>query len=269
MTDVENCIIKYMQENDVEERIYGVVIINEKDINFSLKEGFHYLPKNYSLAYQNDYMIYSTNAEKMLKKTFNNYSRFYGEVCQLHIDKNSLIEGCAYKTLKMIELSNRLGEPKVLKALDVDESNTSDDSHSALLQNCTEKAALIDKIQPYGYFVEANINCNNEIKMSLNQVIETNTKNEEPKKSTISICDDGCEIADIYESISENIWEIVKQCTMYDSSSMELNQYIDFKANLTNIAREVVSVTVILLIIKYNIKVYMLDEDRKLFNRNH
>lgn len=254
MTDVENSIIKYMQENDIEERIYGAVIIDEKNINFPLKEGFRYLSKSYSLAYKHCYAIYSIKAEKILQKTFNNYKRFNGEICQLHIDEHLLLEGCAYKTRKMIELSSRLGEPKVLKVLDVDESNTTNDSHSALLQNCTEKAALIDKIQPYGYFVEANINCNNEIKMSLNQVIETNTKSEEPEKSTLSICDDGFKIADIYESTSENIWEIVKQCTMYDSSSMELNQYTDFKANLTSIAKEVVSVTGILLIIKCNIK---------------
>lgn len=61
-------------------------------------------------------------------------------------------DGCAYKILKMVQLSNRLGRPIVIKSVG---ENKQRSNKASIIQE--EKLSLIDKIQPYGYYVEANI----------------------------------------------------------------------------------------------------------------
>ncbi|CAO3636884.1 unnamed protein product [Mucor fragilis] len=131
----------------------------------------------------------------------------------------------------MIELSNKLKEPVVLR---------SEPEHCNLKLmhgvHKTREQAILEKLLGYSFYVEAKITRNQQIKLYLHQVIETQNGQE---KSTLPIANMSIEISDMYDTIGNVLWSashghLSSEC----ASSLSFGHYCKFKSKLTVLLRE-------------------------------
>ncbi|KAL9539429.1 hypothetical protein PS6_011210 [Mucor atramentarius] len=139
----------------------------------------------------------------------------------------------------MVELSSKLGRPVLMKPNDGIKEEI---GGASVFQN--EKRMLIDKIQPYGYYVEASILCSNDITLSLNQVIEADFEDDKLQRSTLSILDSSCQIPDLYDSVFDTLWNIIDghftdpQCkSAHEDDPTGFDSYKTFKSDMVNMIR--------------------------------
>lgn len=238
--DVENFFVDYIHDNESIKSIFKIFFKNEYVCNNLDKKLPNSHMFNYHVsAYEQCFLIYSLIIQRNLEGIFEKRKQFFKYEQQLYFDEDSMIWGCAKKIYNLIELSTRLGQPIVINPRNIEQN----------LQKRTGEEEIIDKIQPYGYYIEANIDCYNEIKMSLNQVIETTTKDKHLERSTLSIMNYSFKTTDMYESLSENIWSSIQQLPY--STSQESNRakiYNNFKHQIITILQGLVSVYAILYI---------------------
>ncbi|KAL9549170.1 hypothetical protein MBANPS3_005331 [Mucor bainieri] len=212
MSFVENEIGYYLEEYGDDDELFHSIVIAERDEEEDVEEDdknkfdkMEINPYNvHNLVFASKYcrLFYLSRAKKaivwLLKKQ--RKSKSTKEASMMPAD---LIDGCAYKILKMVQLSNRLGKPIVIEPVgEIDQESIS----KAPVEIQQESMALIKLIQPYGHYIEANITCSNQIKMSLNQVIETTSKDGQLEKSTMSILDLSYQTSDMYNFIFDTLW---------------------------------------------------------------
>lgn len=239
MEVVKEKIRSHLIECSDEESYYGILVNKEDQNEYITTRNKYHGSNNYKFANEHCYKFYLVIAQQAIYNFFEKVGRIDKRAGPLSLSNNAYTEGCAYKILKMIQLSNRLWRPSVVKTVFEDERN---DTLNNTLPKCNEKHVVIEKIQPYGYYVEANINCKNEIKMHLNQVIETTSDDDEPEKSTLPIMNNSVRITDIYEFICESIWNTIntqsiikQQCGKLDEIvPSDIVSYKKFKLDLTH-----------------------------------
>ncbi|EPB83530.1 hypothetical protein HMPREF1544_09691 [Mucor circinelloides 1006PhL] len=144
----------------------------------------------------------------------------------------SLKNGCIYKIFRMFEMSSKLQQPIIKHHLT-----------SRLTENVTEhqgnreKNTIIDNIQAYAFYAEADITVNQVIRLSLNQVIETSATNGDMEKSTLPVCEDTYQLDDMFEAICTNIWNVAEldseSCQdVSNCNTKQLDYYTNFKTQL-------------------------------------
>ncbi|GAN09466.1 hypothetical protein MAM1_0269c08995 [Mucor ambiguus] len=147
----------------------------------------------------------------------------------------SLKDGCIYKMFKMFEISSKLQQPIIKHH----SKSASSGSTSSLRKNQV-KDALIDEIKAYGFYVEANITTEQVIKLSLNQVVETDETKCGVEKSTLPVCSLIYQLDDMYEAICVNMWnwaELIKEegyslVSNCNWNTKQLDRYTKFKDQL-------------------------------------
>lgn len=165
-------------------------------------------------------------------------SRYFPESC-VKLFAHDLRIGVLFKISTMIELSNKLKEPVVLR---------SEPEHCNLELmhgvHKTREQAILEKLLGYSFYVEAKITRNQQIKLYLHQVIETQNGQE---KSTLPIANMSIEISDMYDTIGNVLWSashghLSSEC----ASSLSFGHYCKFKSKLTVLLREMVRMLLIL-----------------------
>lgn len=230
LNNIESLILNYIDENAAGESICGVFFMQDQAQSY-LDEKTHNHPLKYSSStFKYCFIINSIIIQRDVIAIFEKRRRSLGHIYQLLFDQHSLSDGCANKIFKMIELSSRLSHPSVANPDAIKQSRQLNVS-----QKCIEKEEIIHKIQPYGFYVEANVDCQNKINFFLNQVIETTTEEGRSERSTLSIIDYSCKITDMYESLSESLWNSVQQqpqFNLHGSNYMGITRYNEFKVSL-------------------------------------
>lgn len=221
---IESKIEHYLQKHGDEEIFQSIVVLErDYDDDLTCEEIKPY--KTHNLLFAEDYCqrFYVLQVNKAIA-CFLEQLKESSSTEVVHSWPWSANKGCAYKILKMLQLSNKLGKPIVIKPVN---ENTQEVNKASAIQE--EKLALIDKIQPYGYYVEANMSCSNQIKMSLNQVIETTTEDDERQKSTMSILDSSFQTPNMYDFIFDALWSnIDRHCADPQCKSLQKDESIDF-----------------------------------------
>ncbi|GAN05339.1 hypothetical protein MAM1_0088c04809 [Mucor ambiguus] len=224
VSSIKSEIKRYLEKYGDEEMFQSIVLIEEeKNMRSDLIDINPYKVHNLAFAEKYGQRFYLLRVKKaivhfleQLKK-----SKSTGVVS---LRPWNLTEGCAYKIGNMVQLSNRIGRPVVIKPVgEIKQESSKEPS----IQK--EKLALIDKIQPYGYYVETNISCSNEIKMSLNQVIETTVDNKKLQRSTMSILDSSYQTSDMYDFIFDAIWSNINgHCADLQCRLSQKDESVDF-----------------------------------------
>ncbi|KAG1122303.1 hypothetical protein G6F42_011607 [Rhizopus arrhizus] len=236
---VETDLGHYLQKHDNEE-IFESIVILEKNENDELiyKKNKHHKSHNLVFTEEHCHRFYLLGIQKAMASFIKQWKK-----CKstrgMSISPRDMTEGCAYKILKMVELSNKLGRPVLMKPNDGIKEEI---GGASVFQN--EKRVPIDKIQPYGYYVEANILCSNDITLSLNQVIEADFEDGKLQRFTLSILDSSCQIPDLYDSVFDTLWNIIDghftdpQCkSEHEDDPTDFDSYKAFKSDLVNMIR--------------------------------
>lgn len=239
MEVVKEKIRSHLLEYNDKESYHGILVNEENQNEYITARNKYHGSNNYEFANEHCYKFHSIIAQQAIYNFFEKVEHIDKRAGTFALSRYEYVEGCAYKILKMIQLSNRLRQPFVIETVFEDEQN---DTLNNTLPKCNEKHVVIEKIQPYGYYVEADINCKNEIKMHLNQVIETTSDDDKPEKSTLPIMNNSVRIADIYEFICESIWNAIntqstikQQCGKLDEIvPSDMISYKKFKLDLTH-----------------------------------
>ncbi|KAK4518367.1 uncharacterized protein ATC70_001720 [Mucor velutinosus] len=214
---IENEIGHYLQNYGDGEQFRSITVVEEDD-DQNLVDVKNEAYKTHNLAFAEEccQRFYLCRIKKAIVLFLKKQKKIKSTL-EIFISPREMAEGCAYKILKMVQLSNRLGRPIVIKpAAEIKQGS----SKAPAIQK--EKLALIDQIQPYGYYVEANFGCSNEIKMSLNQVIETTAEDGKLQRSTMSIMDSSYQTSD-------------PQCkSTHEDAPTPVNSYKSFKSNLVD-----------------------------------
>jgi hypothetical protein len=238
MSVVKEKIRSHLLEFSDEESYHGI-FINIEDLNRSITEKIkHYGSNNYEFANEHCYLFYSLIVQQAIYNLFKRLERIDKRGLSFPYSKIQYTEGCAYKILKMVQLSNRVQRPFVVKTVFEDEAN---DTLNNKLPKYNKKHVVIEQIQPYGYYVEADINCSNVIKMYLNQVVETTSDDDKAERSTLPIMNISIRITDIYNFICESIWNeinaqsaIKQHCEKFhEVVPSDIASYKKFKLDLT------------------------------------
>ncbi|CAO3636940.1 unnamed protein product [Mucor fragilis] len=140
--------------------------------------------------------------------------------------------GSLFKIMTMIDLSNKLKEPIVLRA----ESRPCNLELMYGVYN-TREQAILEELPGYSFYVEAKIMRNQQIKLYIHEVIETQNGNE---KSTLPIADTSIDIGDMYDTISDVLWNASQEHSSSDcaSSLSVYDHYCNFKSTLTALLKE-------------------------------
>ncbi|CAO0800088.1 unnamed protein product [Mucor circinelloides] len=239
MLSVETDLGNYLQKHDDEE-IFESIVILEKNENDELiyKKNKHHKSHNLVFTEEHCHRFYLLGIQKAMVSFIKQWKK-----CKstrgMSISPRDMTEGCAHKILKMVELSNKLGRPVLMKPNDGIKEEI---GGASVFQN--EKRVPIDKIQPYGYYVEANILCSNDITLSLNQVIEADFEDDKLQRSTLSILDSSCQIPDLYDSVFDTLWNIIDghftdpHCkSAHEDDPTGFDSYKAFKSDLVNMIR--------------------------------
>lgn len=240
---IKDKVVSAIQTHSSEENFHNLVVMEEDGWTLPRQGGKKNLYDSpaYNFATEHYHRFYSIRAQHTIFNLVKESSRSKSSTT-LSFKKQNLTDGCAYKSLNMVELFSKTKRPIVVEST----SDYNKCSSGALL-NCSEKVALINLIQPYGYYVEANINLCNEIKLSLNQVIETADSAIGMRKSTLSILDVCCKTTDMYEFVSDYIWETVSESMAEQASNATkqeevatIGSYKVFISNLTDAMKKCV-----------------------------
>lgn len=201
---LESKIVQYLQQHNDEENFQSVVIFNMPATTRSTYQNrLNHNAINFEFANKYGYQFYLLKIQHSVFSIIKGFRR-NSYATAMSLDEFVLMDGYALKALKMVQVSNKQGRPVVIKP----SGNPKKESRKVpAIQK--EKSAIIDKIQPYGYYVEANISCSNKIELSLNQVIETATDNGILQRSTLSIDNSSYQASDMYESIFDAVWNII------------------------------------------------------------
>ncbi|KAL0135310.1 hypothetical protein V8B55DRAFT_1417919 [Mucor lusitanicus] len=201
---LESKIVQYLQQHNDEENFQSVVIFNMPETTRKTYQNrLHHKAINFEFANKHGSQFYLLKIQHSVSSIIKGFRR-NSYATAMSLDEFELMDGYALKALKMVQVSNKLGRPVVIKP----SGNPKKESRKApAIQK--EKVAIIDKIQPYGYYVEANISCSNKIELSLNQVIETATDNGILQRSTLSIDNSSYQASDMYDSIFDAVWNII------------------------------------------------------------
>lgn len=239
----------YLRHFESEEKISGVLINhnNSIDTNYYLTHNkFH--NSLYAYIYSQCIRFYLIKTRFALKQKFLDFEGICNNIQLRSIDP-SLTDGISYKICRMINVFHKKNPPILLHLEDLNESNIST-KYCYTSQENTVIDTIVEKIKPYGYYVEATILGDNTIRMSLNQVIETSTTyNRHAEKSTLFIAENSLQVVDIYEFACDNIWNTLQfQSTLTESciqcqhnDTKENDQYLLFRSNLTAIMKKFVS----------------------------
>ncbi|CAO3641730.1 unnamed protein product [Mucor fragilis] len=233
---IESKIEHYLQRYCDKETFQSVVILEgDSEHELAYMEINPYKTQNLFFAGEYCQRFYLLQVKKTIV-CFLKQARYNKSTKAVHLwpwGKNS---GCAYKISKMIQLSNRLGRPIATKPVRKTKQTS---SKAPTIQK--EKLVLIDQIQLYGYYVEVNISCSNEIKMSLNQVIETTAEDDRLQRSTMSILDSSWQTSDMYDFIFDALWNIIdrrytrpRRKLLQEDESVDFDNYKIIRADLMN-----------------------------------
>lgn len=230
---IESKIERYLQKYDDEETFESVVVMegDDDDDELAEMETNPYIVHNLFFAKKHCQLFYWSRVKKAIIRLFQNQKKNKG-TWGAFISLRDMVEGCACKVSEMLQLSNRLAKPIVMKSINGFEQES---CKAPEIQK--EKLALIEKIQPYGYYVEANINCSSTIEMLLNQVIETTAENGEMQRSTLSIRNLSHQASAMYDSIFDFIWSNAKGHlinshyeSLQQNGSIDLDSYKTIRA---------------------------------------
>ncbi|KAL7326095.1 hypothetical protein PS15p_208486 [Mucor circinelloides] len=236
---VETDLGHYLQKHDDEEIFESIVILEEnEDDEFVYKSKILPKPQNFVISEKHCHGFYLLGIQKAMVSFIKQWKK-----CKstrgMSFSPRYMTDGCAYKILKMVEFSNKLGRPVLMKPNDGIKEEI---GGASVFQN--EKRVLIDKIQPYGYYVEANILCSNDITLSLNQVIEADFEDGKLQRSTLSILDSSCQIPDLYDSVFDTLWNIIEghfadpYCkSAHEDDPAGFDSYKTFKSDLVSMIR--------------------------------
>ncbi|EPB90129.1 hypothetical protein HMPREF1544_03105 [Mucor circinelloides 1006PhL] len=239
MLSVETDLGHYLQKHDDKEIFQSIVILEEdEDDELVYKKNKHHKSHNFVFTEEYCHRLYLLGIQKAMVSFIKQWKK-----CKntrgMSISPRDMTEGCAYKILKMVELSNKLGRPVLMKPNDGIKEEI---GGASVFQN--EKRVPIDKIQPYGYYVEANILCSNDITLSLNQVIEADFEDDKLQRSTLSILDSSCQIPDLYDSVFDTLWNIIDghftdpHCkSAHEDDPTGFGSYKTFKSDMVNMIR--------------------------------
>ncbi|CAO3636768.1 unnamed protein product [Mucor fragilis] len=140
---------------------------------------------------------------------------------------DNLWMGAFFKITAIAELSNKLKEPIVLHS-------GSKQCNLQLMHGVykTREQEILERMSGYSFYVEAKITRNQQIKLYLHQVIETQNGNE---KSTLPIAGRSIEIGDMYDSICDVLWSSSQEHSSSEcaSSLSVYDHYCNFKSTLT------------------------------------
>lgn len=240
LNNTESLILNYIDENAAGESICGVFFVQDQTQSYLDEKTQNHPLKYSSSAFKHCFFINSIIIQQYVIAIFEKRRRSLGHIYRLFSDQHSLSDGCANKVFKMIELSSRLSHPSVVNPIAIKKSK-----QLKVSQECIEKEEIIHRIQPYGFYVEANVDCQNKINFFFNQVIETTTEEGRSERSTLSIIDYSCKITDMYELLSESLWNSVQQqpqFNLHGSNYMGITRYNEFKASLITTLKRLVSV---------------------------
>lgn len=233
---ITNIISKYMESNITDEIINSTLV----SVNH---EPWDYLGgPTKSRTYEQLLNYYFSKAKFDLIKQLNDLKNSRLTHIPQTISSYSLKGGCIYKIFKMFEISSKLQQP-IIKH----HSKSACTDNISSPQKSQAKDALIDGIKAYGFYVEANITTEQVIKLSLNQVVETNETNSGVKKSTLPVCELVHQLDDIYETICTKIWNLTEldseSCPIVSHSSSttkQLDRYTNFKDQLKVLINDMV-----------------------------
>ncbi|GAN05323.1 hypothetical protein MAM1_0088d04793 [Mucor ambiguus] len=224
VASLESEIRHYLQKHGDEEYFQSIIMVEEEERENVYMELNHCKNPNFAFAEEQCQRLYLLRVQNAI-------------ACFL--DQIKETEACVYKILNMVQLSSRLGRPIVMNPVG---EVRQESSKAPAIQK--EKLALIDRIQPYGYYVEANISRSYGIKMSLNQVIETTIKDGKLQKSTISIMDSSYQAPDMYDSIFGALWNIIAehsaspQCkSLNEDEPVDFDGYKIVRADLIDVLK--------------------------------
>ncbi|KAF1796142.1 hypothetical protein FB192DRAFT_1441068 [Mucor lusitanicus] len=199
-------IDNYLQKHGNEELFRSIILAevseDEELVNMDINP---YMTHNLAFAKEYCQRFYLLRVIKAIDDILQGQKKSKN-ILKVAISPRMSAEACVYKIWNIVQLSNRLGRPVVMEAVDKIQQES---SKCAAIQK--EKLAVLDRIQPYGYYVEARINCTNKVKLSLNQVIETATDNDTLQRSTLSIKDVSYQASDMYDSIFDAAWNIIDE----------------------------------------------------------
>ncbi|KAL9558395.1 hypothetical protein MBANPS3_000938 [Mucor bainieri] len=140
--------------------------------------------------------------------------------------------GILFKISTMVELANKLKEPTV------SHSTRKYCSLEVTDGGCkTREQEILEKLPGYSFYMEIKIKLNQQIKLYLHQVIETQHGTE---KSTLPIADTAVEIGDIYNTICDVLWNASQEHSFSEcaSSSSVYDHYQNFKSRLLVLLEE-------------------------------
>lgn len=224
--EMKKVIIDYLESNFTDEIINGALV----RVDCEYRNYFYGRP-NYWI-YQELLEYYFLKAKIDVIKQIHDLKHIRISHTPQIIFDYSLKSGCIYKIFRMFEMSSKLQQPIIKNHLK-SRFTESVPEH----QGNREKNTIIDSIQAYAFYVEADIAINRVIRLSLNQVIETSATNGDVEKSTLSVCEDIYQIDDMFEAICTNIWNMVEinseSCQdVSNGNTKQLDHYTNFKTQL-------------------------------------
>ncbi|KAL7312960.1 hypothetical protein PS15m_008664 [Mucor circinelloides] len=237
ISSLESEVTQYLRLHREGESFESLVAVDDKQemSEVSYHTSKHHNSVNFDFTSQYCHQFYLLKAQH---NVFSFVKNLYGNsnTSIIPITEWSLAEACAYKIWKMVSLSNKLGKPVVMKLTHED---TQENQENRLKEKAIHigKWALVDKIKANEYFVEVKFSCSNEIKMYLNQVIETETDDIKQLRSTLSIQDLSYKVEDMYDYISGNIWNVIDQhstnseCRSANEGNPDINRYTEFRSS--------------------------------------
>lgn len=247
ISSLESEVTQYLRLHREGESFESLVAVDDKQemSEVSYHTSKHHNSVNFDFTSQYCHQFYLLKAQH---NVFSFVKNLYGNsnTSIIPITEWSLAEACAYKIWKMVSLSNKLGKPVVMKLTHED---TQENQENRLKEKAIHigKWALVDKIKANEYFVEVKFSCSNEIKMYLNQVIETETDDIKQLRSTLSIQDLSYKVEDMYDYISGNIWNVIDQhstnseCRSANEGNPDINRYTEFRSSFRKTIINVVS----------------------------
>ncbi|KAL9555525.1 hypothetical protein MBANPS3_002310 [Mucor bainieri] len=238
---LESKLVQYCQEHNDEESFQSIVTFDrEKTSESSYQDRLCHNSINFDFANKHGHLFYLLKTQQRISDFVKNLHR-NNHIAIMSLSTWRLAEAHAYKTLKMIQLSDRVGRPIVTKSDGEIRQKTTSKQLPAIQK---DKLALVDNIQPYGFYVEANISCSNEVKVSLNQVVETIAEDGKLQKSTMPIQESSYWVPNMYEFVFDALWNIInrhpinQQCKLFQGEeSMDLDSYKIIRANLIDAIR--------------------------------
>lgn len=224
--EMKKVIIDYLESNFTDEIINGALI----RVDCEYRNCF-YDRQNYWI-YQELLECYFLKAKIDVIKQIHDLRHIRISHTPQIIFDYSLKDGCVYKIFKMFEMSSKLQQP-IIKHHLTSRLTENIPEH----QGNREKNNIIDSIQAYAFYVEADITVNQVIRLSLNQVIETSATNGVMEKSTLPVCEDIYQLDDMFEAICTNIWNMAEldseSCQdVSNCNTKQLDHYTSFKAEL-------------------------------------